>query len=152
MVCCLLLLKSDKPKKSNDPKKLQFDPEGWFELSKQKLLSEPKKFLENMINYDKDNIPDALVAKIKPMMEKEELSEAKVKSASGALVAVRIWILAMITYHEVLKIVGPKKAIAAEMGAKLAIVQKDLGEKQAQVREINAKLDKLQKQMDALIK
>jgi dynein heavy chain, axonemal len=98
-----------------------------------------------MINYDKDNIPDALVAKIKPMMEKEELSEAKVKSASGALVAVRIWILAMITYHEVLKIVGPKKAIAAEMGAKLAIVQKDLGEKQAQVREINAKLDKLQK-------
>jgi hypothetical protein len=37
-------------------------------------------------------------------------------------VAVRIWILAMITYHEVLKIVNPKRAIAAEMGAKLAIV------------------------------
>ena len=96
-----------------------------------------------MINYDKDNIPDALIAKIKPMMEKEEMTEAKVKNASGALVAVRIWVAAMITYHEVLKIVGPKKAIAAEMGAKLEIVQKDLGEKQKQVREINAKLAKL---------
>ena len=98
-----------------------------------------------MINYDKENIPDVLIAKIKPMLEKEEMSEAKVKSASGALVAVRIWVSAMITYHEVLKIVGPKRAIAAEMGAKLAIVQKDLGEKQAQVRDINAKLAKLQK-------
>ena len=105
-----------------------------------------------MINYDKDHIPDSLIAKIKPMMEKEELSEAKIKSASGALVAVRVWILAMITYHEVLKIVNPKRAIAAEMGAKLAIVQSALAEKQAKVRAINAKLEKLQNQMDALIK
>jgi dynein heavy chain, axonemal len=149
---CFLLLKSEKPKKPNDPKKLQYDPDGWFELSKQKLLSEPKKFLENMINYDKDNIPDTLITKIKPMMEKEELSEKKVANASGALVAVRVWILAMITYHEVLKIVNPKRAIAAEMGAKLAIVQANLAEKQAQVREINAKLDALQKQMDMLVK
>ncbi len=112
-------------------------------MSKQKLLSEPKKFLNDMIGYDKDHIPDSLIAKIKPMMEKEELSEAKIKSASGALVAVRVWILAMITYHEVLKIVNPKRAIAAEMGAKLAIVQSALAEKQAKVRAINAKLEKL---------
>lgn len=104
-----------------------------------------------MINYDKDNIADSLISKIKPMMEKEEMSEAKVKSASGALVAVRVWILAMITYHEVLKIVGPKKEIAAKMGAKLAIVQSNLAEKQAKVREINAKLEKLQNEMDRLI-
>lgn len=117
-----MLLTGEKPKKQNDPKKIQYDPEGWFEMSKQKLLAEPKKFLNDMINYDKDHIPDSLIGKIKPMMEKEELSEAKIKSASGALVAVRVWILAMITYHEVLKIVNPKRAIAAEMGAKLAIV------------------------------
>lgn len=151
-VVCFLLLKNDKPKKPNDPKKIPYDPDGWFELSKQKLLSEPKKFLNDMINYDKDNIPDTLIAKIKPLMEKEELSEKKVTSASGALVAVRVWILAMITYHEVLKIVNPKKAIAAEMGGKLAIVQANLAQKQAQVKEINAKLDALQQQMDGLVK
>jgi hypothetical protein len=38
------------------------------------------------------------------------------------LVAVRVWVEAMIKYHEVLKIVNPKKAIAASMGEKLAIV------------------------------
>lgn len=130
MIVCWLILKNDKPKKPNDPKKLACDPEGWFELSKMKLLSEPKKFLQDMINYDKDNIPDALIAKVKPQMEKEEMSEKRVANASGALVAVRVWILAMITYHEVLKIVNPKRAIAAEMGAKLAIVQANLNEKQ----------------------
>lgn len=93
------------------------------------MLSDPKKFLNDMINYDKDNIPDALISKVKPMMESEDLSEKKIANASGALVAVRIWILAMITYHEVLKIVGPKRAIAAEMGAKLSIVQSNLAEK-----------------------
>lgn len=96
-----------------------------------------------MINYEKDSIPDALISKVKPLMEKEEMTEAKVKNASGALVAVRIWVEAMIKYHEVLKIVGPKKAIAAEMGEKLAIVQHNLNEKRRKVKEINDKLDGL---------
>lgn len=65
------------------------------------------------------------------MMEIEALAEAKVKSASGALVAVRIWVIAMITYHEVLKIVNPKRALAAEMTQKLEVVMKSLNEKRA---------------------
>ena len=78
-------------------------------------------------------------------MEKEEMSEKRVANASGALVAVRIWVEAMIKYHEVLKIVNPKKAIAKEMADKLEIVQSNLNEKRQKVREINEKLDKLQK-------
>jgi len=72
-----------------------------------------------------------LIAKVKPMMDLEALSEAKIKNASGALVAVRIWVNAMITYHEVLKIVNPKRALAAEMTAKLEGVMKNLNEKRA---------------------
>jgi len=37
--------------------------------------------------------------------------------------------MAMITYHDVLKIVNPKRAIAKEMGDKLTIVQAGLNEK-----------------------
>lgn len=43
IVC--FMLNQPKPKKHNDPKKLQYDPEGYFEMSKLKLLSDPKKFL-----------------------------------------------------------------------------------------------------------
>jgi len=49
----------------------------------------------------------------------------------------------MITYHEVLKVVGPKRAIVAEMTVKLEAVMKNLNEKRAIVKEINEKLAKL---------
>jgi hypothetical protein len=38
-------------------------------------LSEPKKFLEKLLKYDRDNIPDALIVKVKPMMEREDMTE-----------------------------------------------------------------------------
>jgi dynein heavy chain len=84
------------------------------------------------------------------MMENEFLTEAKVKNASGALVAVRVWVLAMIKYNKVLKIVNPKKAIAAEMTAKLDIVMGKLNEKRAQVKAIDDELSKLTAEMNAL--
>lgn len=76
-----------------------------------------------MVDYDRDHIPDALIVKVEPMMQREEVSEKKVQVASQALLPVRIWIAAMIKYHEVLKVVNPKRAIAAEMSAKLDVVQ-----------------------------
>lgn len=139
-----------KPKKPTDPKKLESDPDGFFDLAKKDLLGNPKKFLNDLIEYDKDNIADALIAKVKPMMDLEALSEAKIKNASGALVAVRIWVNAMITYHEVLKIVNPKRALAAEMTEKLEGVMKNLNAKRAQVKEIDDKLAKLSAEQKAL--
>lgn len=105
-----------------------------------------------MIKFDKDNIPERIILKVKPLMDSENMSEKKVQNASGALVAVRIWVEAMINYYETLKIVNPKKAIAAEMGGKLAGVQANLNDKRKKVKDINDKLDSLQKQMDELIR
>jgi hypothetical protein len=47
------------------------------------------------------------------------------------LAPVRVWVIAMTTYHETLKIVNPKRAIVAEMTTKLDIVMKSLNEKRA---------------------
>jgi len=132
-----------KAKKPQDEKKRASDPEGYFDLAKKELLNNPNAFLKELIGYDKDHIPPALIAKVKPMMEHEDMAEAKVKSASGALVTVRLWLCAMITYHEVLLIVNPKRAIAAEMSAKLDVVMANLNEKRAQVKAIDDKLAKL---------
>jgi dynein heavy chain, axonemal len=134
--------KKGKAKKNSnkDPKTMAIDPDGWWDLSKKELLSNPKQFLQDLINYDKDNIPDDLILRVKPMMEHEAMSEAKIKNASVALVAVRIWCNAMIVYHEVLKIVNPKRALAAEKTIQLEKVMKSLNEKRAQVKAINDKL------------
>jgi dynein heavy chain len=148
-ICCMLM-QSGRPPKPNAQQK-ESDPEGYFLLAKSQLLSKPQQFLDNMIKYDKDNIADQLIDKVRPLLELEAMKAEKVAGASQALVAVRIWILAMITYHDVLKIVNPKRAIAKEMGGKLEVVQKALNEKRAQVKEINDRLDALTTNMNNLI-
>jgi len=92
-------------------------------------------------------MPEALIEKIKPILEQEEMSEKKVKSASSALANVRVWIVAMVTYYSTLKIVNPMRETAKEMNAKLKIVMAELNIKLAEVAEINAKLDALNKSL-----
>jgi len=52
----------------------------------------PKDFLRQLIEYDKDNIQDALVQKVKPLMTIDALSEKAIANASKALIPVRIWV------------------------------------------------------------
>lgn len=113
------------------------DPEGYFfDLTKKQLLSNPNALLKNLINYDKDNIPEATVQKVSPMMDLPEMATEKISAVSLALAPVRVWIVAMLKYHETLKVVNPLRAQAAEMGEKLAVVQAALAEKRAKVKAI----------------
>jgi dynein heavy chain len=84
------------------------------------------------------------------MLELEAMSEAKIKSASSALVAVRIWIKAMITYNDVLKDVNPLREIAAEKDKQLKVVMADLAEKEAKVKKIQDELDALNAELTGL--
>jgi len=150
-VASFFLLPKERAKKPQDPKKAEHDPEGYYALAKEKFLNDPKGFLKNLINFDKENIPDATVERAKPLLELPELQEKKVESASKALVPVRVWVVAMITYHETLKIVNPLREKAAEMGAKLSVVQANLAEKRAMVAAINEKLQNLSDQQAKLV-
>jgi len=85
-------------------------------------------------------------------MLEPEMEEAKIKNISSALLPVRIWIVAMLQYHETLKIVNPLREQAAEMGEKLAIVQAALSEKRAKVKAIIDQLQALTDEQEALIK
>ena len=142
--------KAGKPTKPKDDKKKAVDPDGWWELAKKELLGNPKAFLNDMIMYEKDSIPVTIIEKARPMLDLEVMSEAKIKSASLALVAVRIWIKAMITYHDVLKIVNPKRAIAAEKTEQLNKVMAELNAKIAEVNAIDAKLAQLNQEKSDL--
>jgi len=79
-ICCLLI-QSGRPPKPNATQK-ESDPEGYFLLAKSQLLSKPQQFLDNMIKYDKDNIEDSLINKIRPLTETEAMKPEKVAGAS----------------------------------------------------------------------
>jgi dynein heavy chain, axonemal len=149
-ICCMFLLPNDKPPKQKGDK-AESDPEGYWALSLEKFLNKPKDFLKMLVNYDRDNIPDALIKKVVPLVEQEVMTEHRIKGASQDLLPVRVWVKAMIKYYEVLKIVNPMRETARVMKEKLDVVMTALAEKQKMVREINAELDELNANGAALV-
>jgi dynein heavy chain len=41
-------------------------------------LTDPAKFLESLLQFDKDNIPDAVIAKIEPFLANEAFTPEQV--------------------------------------------------------------------------
>jgi len=78
-----------------------------FWESSKRMLNDPT-FLEGLRTYDKDNIPPAIIAKIRPYVENPEFEPAKIKQASTAAFGLCCWVRAMEAYDRVAKVVAPK--------------------------------------------
>jgi dynein heavy chain len=108
-----------------------------------KLLGD-LKFLESLKNYDKDNIPPAVMKKIRDRyMPDREFNPERIKNVSTACEGLCKWVRAMEVYDRVIKIVAPKKAALAEAEAELAAQMDTLNEKRAQLQEVTDKLQAL---------
>jgi len=108
-------------------------------------LNNPGAFMQKMIDFKKDAIPESTVKKVMAVMNSDEFTLERVKAASTALVAIHKWVSAMMSYHELLKIVGPKREKVAEMNAKLAIVRASLADKRKRLREVEEKIESLER-------
>ncbi len=97
-----------KPKKTNLGK-VEGDTNGFFDLARLNLLNNPTLFMQKMIDYDKENISEYTVKKVNAILTSDDFTLEKVKSASQALVAIHKWVSAMMSYHQLLKIVNPKR-------------------------------------------
>uniref|UniRef100_A0A1I8MKN2 AAA+ ATPase domain-containing protein n=1 Tax=Musca domestica TaxID=7370 RepID=A0A1I8MKN2_MUSDO len=104
------------------------------------------KFLESLKTFDKDNIPPAIIKKIREKyVADRDFVPDKIKSASTACEGICHWVRAMDVYDKVARIVMPKKAALAEAENELASQMEKLNAKRAELQVI---LDKLQKLND----
>ncbi|VDM31966.1 unnamed protein product [Hydatigera taeniaeformis] len=102
------IMKDVKPKKvAGDKPGVKVDD--YWEPSKT-LLQDPGKFLESLLNFDRDNIPDAIIAKIQPYVESEAFTPQAIAKVSKACTSICLWVRAMHKYHNVAKMVAPKRA------------------------------------------
>merc|ERR1712194_63293 len=62
-------------------------------------LNDPKKLLDNLFNFDRDNIPETVIQKITSYMDREDFDPAAIKRASIACEAMCMWTRAMFKYH-----------------------------------------------------
>nr|XP_061802869.1 dynein axonemal heavy chain 12-like [Nerophis lumbriciformis] len=110
-----------------------------------KLLGD-MNFLKDLKEYDKDNIPEDSMLKIRTIyMNNPDFNPAKVAKASSAAEGLCKWIKAMESYDRVVKIVAPKKAKQIEAQTTLASAMAELSEKRAQLKEVEDRLADLKR-------
>lgn len=111
-----------------------------------KLIADPTAYLDSLMTYDKDNIPDDVVKKIAPYIDREDFTPEAISKVSKACTSICMWSRAMYTYHEVSVQVEPKRKRLAEAQASLEVVQAQLAVAKAQLAEVQAKLAALDSQ------
>eukprot|EP00930_Biecheleria_cincta_P014239 TRINITY_DN1233_c0_g1_i1.p1 TRINITY_DN1233_c0_g1~~TRINITY_DN1233_c0_g1_i1.p1 ORF type:complete len:4262 (-),score=887.85 TRINITY_DN1233_c0_g1_i1:333-13118(-) len=137
-----------KPQKVADPNNPAKKIDDYWPVAKGTVLADPKKLLDDLMNFDKDNIPDKVISSITAYIEREDFDPAAIKKASIACEALCLWVRAMYTYHFVAKAVEPKRKMLAEAEADLAECQEKLEAAQTKLREVQNKLAKLQADLD----
>tara|TARA_B110000091_G_C13815478_1_gene477476 strand:- start:105 stop:4382 length:4278 start_codon:yes stop_codon:yes gene_type:complete len=108
------------------------------------LLSE-MNFMDQLVKFDKDNIPKKLVKKVSKYTKQDMFSVEAVGKVSLAAKSLCMWVHAMIIYDRVAKTVGPKKALLASKKAELKEAMGLLKEKQDMLAEVIAKVAGLKK-------
>ncbi len=83
------------------------------------------KFLESLLNYDKDFIPLANITKIRQkFIGNPDFDPNKIKSASTACEGLAKWVLAIEKYDIVARVVSPKKVALAAAEATYGVGNK----------------------------
>ncbi|KAL6443837.1 hypothetical protein ACFW04_001708 [Cataglyphis niger] len=136
----ICVLKGIKPDRVQDPTGQMIDD---YWPASIKLLGD-MKFLENLKNFDKDNIPPAYMRRIREkFINDRSFQPEAIKKVSTACEGLCKWVRAMEVYDRVIKVVAPKKAMLAEAEAALAVQMEMLNEKRALLQEVSQKLQTL---------
>ena len=105
-------------------------------------------FLEKLNTYDRNNIPDSILKKLRVITTKPEFEPSFVAQKNLACKSLCLWCRAMDNYSRVIREIEPKKKKMLEMTQKLDVKNKELAVKQDELAKIRGKVIKLQKECD----
>ena len=115
--------------------------------SSKKLLGE-SDFMDQLINFDKDNIDPKKIKTLKKYIDMEDFKPDVVGKVSKAAKGLCMWCCAMDVYNRVAKEVEPKKAKLAAANATLAKAMGELKTKQDNLAAVQDKVAKLEAQLN----
>ncbi|XP_017763577.1 PREDICTED: dynein heavy chain 7, axonemal-like [Eufriesea mexicana] len=146
-----LILESVCVLKQIKPEKLQ-QPDGThtedYWRASLRMISDAK-FLDSLLNFDKDNIPDNVIEKIrKEYLTNPDFNPEKIKKVSTACEGLCRWVYAMSEYDKVSKVVAPKKRALAEAQKVYDVAMNTLQAKRDQLRQVQEKLKTLEELLE----
>uniref|UniRef100_A0A672TR52 Dynein axonemal heavy chain 3 n=1 Tax=Strigops habroptila TaxID=2489341 RepID=A0A672TR52_STRHB len=141
----ICVMKGAKPERKPDPNGKDY----WG--PSRKLLSD-LKFLESLKTYDKDNIPPAIMKKIREkFIDHPDFQPAVIKNVSSACEGLCKWVRAMEVYDRVAKVVAPKRERLKAAEELLEVQMQKLQIKQAELKEVVDRLQALNDELDNMI-
>lgn len=97
--CCIMFdIKPDMVADPDNPGKKMKD---YFKAAQKNLLANANKLLDDMSNFDKDNIPAHIISQIEPFYNDPNFTPEIIEKASKACKAMCMWARAMYKYHQV---------------------------------------------------
>lgn len=111
-----------------------------------KMMAKVDSFKQALEQYDKENIPPEVVARVEPLIQEDpNFNYEKMKSKSVAAANLCVWVINIIAFHHVYVRVKPlmdgleeARQTKAEADAELASVQKMVAEVEAQLNTLQA--------------
>eukprot|EP00040_Diaphanoeca_grandis_P037866 m.251032 g.251032 ORF g.251032 m.251032 type:complete len:4203 (+) comp33890_c0_seq2:91-12699(+) len=108
------------------------------------LLTNPQKFLDSLMTYDKEGITPDIINKIKPFIEDPAFTPEAVAKVSKACTAICSWVRAMDKFYHVNRMVAPKRAALKEATELLEITKKKLAGLRSNLAKLNESLKSME--------
>lgn len=103
------------------------------------------RFLESLLSYDKDNIPERIMTKIRTtILTNPNFDPDRIRQVSTACEGLCRWVFALSEYDKVAKVVAPKKQALAKAEADYSVEMEKLTIKRNQLEEVRKKLARLE--------
>jgi dynein heavy chain len=140
--CIMFKVRPVMEKDPNDP--MGKKKPNYFSQAREKLFKDAKKFMAEMIDFDKDNIADSIISKIEPYIVMPEFTPVEIDKSSKACTAICMWVRAMHKYHHVARAVEPKKKLLASAQAALDETLAKVADAKQRLAKVMARLAELE--------
>uniref|UniRef100_A0A3B5KZ59 Dynein, axonemal, heavy chain 9 n=1 Tax=Xiphophorus couchianus TaxID=32473 RepID=A0A3B5KZ59_9TELE len=107
------------------------------------MMAKVDSFLDSLINFNKENIPEACLKAIRPYLQNPEFQPDLVASKSYAAAGLCSWVLNIVKFYEVYCEVEPKRQALRKANTELAAAQEKLTVIKRKINHLNENLTKL---------
>ncbi|KAJ1529234.1 hypothetical protein ONE63_006036 [Megalurothrips usitatus] len=111
------------------------------------LLASPDQFLSSLVNYDKENMAEDTIRKLRPYIENPNFQPRSVVKVSKACGSLCVWTHAVFRFYFVYQVVKPKKEKLAEANKELEATQQALQATRGKMAKILAGLEALREEL-----
>lgn len=112
-----------------------------FSWENAKLLMIKDNFVESMMFYDKDNIPDDIYLKLREFIEHEDFQVERVMEVSRATAGICMWVHAVYQYAHIHRNMQPRLRNLLEHEDKFTLAQAKLGQLRVEANRIKSALE-----------